>query len=146
MLSHILKSTNFKITIAKGLKFQRLLLLCAILYLSTFTINIAECGNVGEALPVAELESLIECLTFEDQAELRQRYFDIAVKHRKGLEALHDEPPTSSVKWQAVVIFTIGTGVLFLISRYGDLFLDLIRESSSTVAREAINIGRAIEN
>ena len=56
---------------------------------------------------------------------------------------LHDEPTTSIVKWQAVVIFVIGTGILFLISRYGDRIVDMIRESSVTVIKEVVNISNA---
>lgn len=74
---------------------------------------------------------------------MRQKYFDIAVKQGSNLEALHEEPITYDVNWQAVLIFAIGTGVLFLISRYGDVILDMIRESSSTVVRETINISKA---
>jgi hypothetical protein len=141
MLSNILKSV--KIKTAKGIKFQRLLFLSIVLYLTIFINSIAECGNVGESLSITELENLLESLTIEEQTELRQRYFDIAVNKGRDLEALYDEPTTSIVKWQAVVIFVIGTGILFLISRYGDRIVDMIRESSVTVIKEVVNISNA---
>lgn len=43
-------------------------------------------------------------------------------------------------KGETVVIFAIGTGVLFLKSQYEDLMLEMIKESSSMIIYSSIEI------